>query len=250
MVNLLVIPSIDIKNGKTVRVVQGIPELDCKIYGDDPVEMAKLWRAENAKMIHVVDFDLSHQHSHKNYRIIEKMCNNVVIPVEVGGGISSLEEAREVFNLGVFRIVIGSLAYTNENEFKKILDYFGPQRIVAAIDVLDNQVVVSGRSKKTGMDPIDYSKKLTDIGVKRFIVTDVYTNGMLEGPNISLSESIAKATKQKVTLSGGIRNYPDLVEVKKHMNSGIDSVIVGRALYENKFPCQKIWRVAESKFIK
>ncbi len=246
MNNILVIPSIDIKNGKTVRVVQGIPDLGCKEYGDDPVEMAMIWRAENAKVIHLVDFDLSHKHSHNNFDLIGEICESVIIPVEFGGGIQSLEEAEEVLNLGVFRLVIGSLAFSNPNEFKKILEKFGPQKISSAIDVVENQLVVHGRKLKTGLSPYDFSKNLAEMGICRFVVTDVLRNGMLEGPNIELCTKIAKITKGKVTLSGGISNYPDLIKVQEHSKDGIDSVIIGRALYENKFPCQKIWRVAES----
>ncbi len=249
MNQILVIPSIDIKDRKTVRVVQGIPELNCPRYGDDPVEMALLWRSENAKIIHIVDFDSSHEHSHKNYDIIEEICNSVIIPVEMGGGISSYEEAETLFGLGVFRIVIGTLAYENPKEFKKIFERYGPQKISAAIDVIDAEVVVSGRKIKTGLSPEQYAKTLAEIGIERFIVTDIKKNGMLMGPNIQLSIDVAKTTGGKVTVSGGVRNFRDLLDIQAVQEYGLDSVIVGRALYENRFPCQKIWRVAESNIL-
>lgn len=246
MQKLLVIPSIDIKDRKTVRVVQGIAELGSNEYGDDPVEMAMIWRSENAKVIHVVDFDSSHQHSHKNFDILGEICDSVIIPVEFGGGIHSIADASEALNLGAFRLVIGSLAFTNRDEFIKILEKFGPQKISLAVDVINDQLVVSGRRVKTGIKAIDFSKELVKIGVNRLIVTDVQRNGMLEGPNIKLCSNIAEATNTKVTLSGGISNFKDLINVQNNADSGIDSVIIGRALYENKFPCQRIWRVAES----
>ena len=244
---LLVIPSIDIKDGKTVRVVQGIPELNSKEYGNDPVEMAMIWRTENAKFIHVVDFDSAHDHSHKNFDIIREICDSVIIPVELGGGIKSMQDAEQAFELGVFRIVIGSMFCDCPEDFKKLFEKYGPKRISTAIDVVDNQVVIHSRKELTGNNPVEYAKKLREIGVERFIVTDVKTNGMLGGPNIELSKSIADATGAKVTLSGGIRDYTDLMNVQNEGEpAGIDSVIIGRALYENRFPCQKIWRVAES----
>lgn len=246
MNKILVIPSIDIKNGKTVRIVQGILDLGCKEYGDDPVEMAMIWRAENAKVIHVVDFDLSHTHSRKNFKLLGELFESVIIPIEFGGGIRTLEEAEEIFDLGAFRLIIGSLAYTNFEEFSKILNKFGPQKISSAIDVIDNQLVVNGRMHKTGISPFEFSKKLSDVGITRFVVTDVLRNGMLEGPNVDLCVKIAGETGAKVTLSGGVSNFSDLAKVQESSNNGIDSVIIGRALYENKFPCQKIWRVAES----
>ena len=246
MAGILVIPSIDIKDGKTVRVVQGIPELNCSEYGNDPVEMALIWRAENAKCLHVVDFDSSHAHSHKNFHIIRHMCESVVIPIEFGGGIHNLDDAKEIIDMGVYRIIIGTLAYENPAEFEKIMNTFGPNKISAAIDVLDNEVAIRGRSIKTGIAPEDYALKLHQMGVERFIVTDIKSNGMLLGPNIELSKLIAELTSIKVTLSGGVSGYSDLKKILDVSAAGIDSVIIGRALYENKFPCQKIWRVAES----
>ena len=246
MRKILVIPSIDIKDGKTVRVVRGIPELGSKEYGNDPVEMAMIWRTENAKVIHVVDFDLSHKHSYNNFDILGQICDSVIIPVEFGGGITNLEDAEKILELGVFRLVIGSLAYTNPKEFIRILEKFGPLKISAAIDVVNDELVIHGRKHKTGISAVEFSKKLSDMGINRFVVTDVLRNGMLDGPNIELCKAVADATNTKVTLSGGVSGFEDLMEVQNKCECGIDSVIVGRALYENKFPCQKIWRVAES----
>ncbi len=246
MNKILVIPSIDIHNGKTVRVVQGIPELNVKEYDNDPVEMAMIWRAENSKCIHIVDFDAIHENSHMNDSVIQEICESVVIPVELGGGIKDLDDAKRAFDLGIFRLVIGSLTFVNPAEFIKILEYFGKQKIAAAIDVVDNNVIVRGRKISTGLDPLTCAKKFKEYGVERIVITDVKTNGMLGGPNVGLSRLIASETGLKVTHSGGVANYADLMSVQKYVCEGIDSVIIGRALYENKFPCQKIWRVAES----
>lgn len=243
---LLVIPSIDIKNGKTVRVVKGIPELNCSDYGNDPVEMALIWRAENAKCLHVVDFNASREHTHVNFDIIRKICESVIIPVELGGGIKTFDDAKELFDLGVFRLVVGSMAFQSPKTFERLLEHYGPKLISAAIDVIDDEVVISGRSIKTGKDILEYAKQLVEMGTERLIVTDVNLNGMLKGPNIELCKRVADATGIKVTLSGGIGGYPDLKRVQDEAAEQIDSVIIGRALYENKFPCQKIWRVAEN----
>lgn len=246
MGGFLVIPSIDIQDGKIVRVVQGIPELELGCYGNDPVEMALIWRAENAKCLHVVDFNAAHDHSHTNHKIVEKICSSVIIPVEYGGGIKTFQDAKEAFDMGVFRIVVGTMAFENPDDFQKILSEFGALRVSAAIDVIDNKVVVRGRKFQTGLSVEEYAMKLKEFGAERFIVTDVSRNGMLSGPNVELSKNVAIATKGKVTLSGGIGDFKDLIKVYQAAESGIDSVIIGRALYENRFPCQKIWRVAES----
>ncbi len=246
MRNLLVIPSIDIQDGKTVRVVQGIPDLECSEYGNDPVEMAMIWRSENAKCIHVVDFNAAMEDSKNNLELIEKICSSVVIPVELGGGIRSFEAAQKAFDAGVYRIIIGSLAISNQSEFEKIINKFGPQKVAAAIDVVNGKVVIKGRTSKTNITPEELADRAVKMGVERLIVTDVERNGMMSGPNVELSKNIGLRTGVKITLSGGVRDKDDLFKVKDEMDSGIDSVIVGRALYENKFPCQRLWRVAEN----
>ncbi|HEX2984814.1 MAG TPA: HisA/HisF-related TIM barrel protein [Ignavibacteriales bacterium] len=146
---------------------------------------------------------------------------------------------------GVYRIVIGSLAIENINEFEKILNKFGPQKVAAAIDVVNNKVIIRGRKKGTDLSPEELADRVVKLGAERLVVTDVERNGMMSGPNVELSKNIALRTGVKVTLSGGVRDKDDLFKIKDVMDSGVDSVIVGRALYENKFPCQRLWRVAE-----
>jgi|SRR5690554_936585 len=243
---LLVIPSIDIKDGKTVRVVQGIPELDCKEYGSDPVEMAKIWRAENAKLLHVVDFDGAWDHSHKNYKIVEEICSSVIIPVEFAGGIRNIDDAKRIMDMGVSRLVISTMALENREEFKKVFEMFGPLKISVALDVIGEHLVTRGRKKNTGISYKDFIKEMTALGVERFVVTDVERNGMLMGPNLQLSKDVALLSGKKVTHSGGVRNKDELMDIQNLIPLGIDSAIVGRAFYENKFPCQRLWRVAES----
>lgn len=243
---LLVIPSIDIKNGKCVRTVQGIPELDCYEYGNNPVEMAKIWRAENAKMIHVVDFDAAHEQSKRNYKVIEEICSSVVIPVEFAGGIRNIQDADEIIQTGIIRLAINTLAVENRKEFLKIFEKYGPSKIVISLDILGEELMVRGRSKKTGINFKTFTQEMVALGVNRFIVCDISRNGTHIGPNIQLSREIAELTKAKVTHAGGIRNKDELMDIQQLIPIGVDSAIVGRALYENRFPCQKLWRIAES----
>lgn len=245
MGNLLVIPSIDIKDRKTVRSVRGIPELNCEQYGDDPVEMARIWRAENAKCLHVVDFDAAHEHSKKNFDIIKEICTSVIIPIEFTGGIRTYEDALEVMDLGVARIAINTMAIENRKEFEKVFSKFGPKKIIIALDIIGDQIVTRGRSNMSGVSPYEFTKEMKEFGVERFVVTDIERNGMVSGPNLELSRKIAEISKAKVTLSGGVRNKDELMDIKALMPFGVDSVIIGRALYENRFPCQKLWRIAE-----
>ena len=243
---LLVIPSIDIKNGKCVRTVQGIPELDCYEYGNNPVEMAKIWRAENAKMIHIVDFDGAHHQSKINVNIVAEICSSVVIPVEFAGGIRNLDDADEMMQTGICRLAINTLAVENRSEFKKVFEKYGPTKVVISLDILNDELMIKGRSIRTGIHCKDFAKEMVDIGVMRFVVCDISKNGTMVGPNINLSKEIAELTGVKVTHAGGIRNKDELMDIQKLIPIGVDSVIVGRALYENRFPCQKLWRVAES----
>jgi len=243
---LLVIPSIDIKDGKTVRVVQGIPELDCNEYGSDPVEMAKIWRAENAKLLHIVDFDGAWELSRKNYKIVEEICSSVIIPVEFAGGIRNLDDAKQIMDTGISRLVITTMALEDQNEFKKVFEMFGPKKIVTGLDIVGEEIITRGRKRKTGISYKEFVKNMVDIGVERFIVTDIERNGMLEGPNLELTKEIALFTKKKVTHSGGVSNKDELLEIQNLMPLGVDSAIVGRAFYENRFPCQRLWRIAES----
>lgn len=243
--HLLVIPSIDIKDGKTVRVVQGIPELNCKEYGSDPVEMALIWRAENAKMLHVVDFDAAFDQSKKNHEIIKNICGSVIIPIVYAGGIRDVSDAEAIFDLGVSRIAVSTMALENRIEFKKLFEKFGPTKIVVSFDIIDNQLVTRARQKKTGLNFLEFAKEMSNIGVERCIVTDVKRNGLVQGPNIYYSKEIAENTQLKVTHAGGIRNKDELIDMQDLLPLGVDSVIIGRAFYENRFPCQKIWRIAE-----
>ena len=243
---LLVIPSIDIKNGKCVRTVQGIPELDCFEYGNNPVEMAKIWRAENAKMIHVKDFDGAHEQSKRNYKLIEEICSSVVIPVEFAGGVRSLKDADDMMKTGVIRLAINTLAVEYKNEFIKVLEKYGPSKVVISLDILGEELLIRGRSKKTGINFRSFSKEMVETGVNRFIVCDISRNGTQLGPNLQLSKEVAEMTEAKVTHAGGVRNKDELMDIQNLIPNGVDSVIIGRALYENRFPCQKLWRVAES----
>ena len=246
MQNLLVIPSIDIKNGKTVRVVQGIPELNCEEYGNNPVDMARIWRAENAKLIHIVDFDGAHDHSRRNFEVVDEICSSVVIPVEFAGGIRNYEDAKLIMQTGISRLALNTIAIENRKEFLKIFEKYGPSKVIVSLDIRDNNLFIKGRSVNSGISCFDFTKEMTEIGISRFIVCDIARNGMLEGPNIELSKKVAELSGAKVTHAGGIRNKDELADFQRLVPFGVDSVIIGRSLYENRFPCQKLWRVAES----
>ena len=138
------------------------------------------------------------------------------------------------------------MALENRAEFIKLFEKFGPTKIVLSIDLINGELVTRGRKKVSGLNYLSYTKEIAEIGIDRCIVTDVSRNGMMVGPNIQLSKEIAEHCKIKVTHSGGVRNKDELLDLQQLLPIGIDSVIIGRAFYENRFPCQKLWRVAES----
>ena len=190
------------------------------------------------------------EHSHKNLPIIKEICESVIIPVQYAGGIREMRDVELVMSTGISRLVMGTIVIEKPDIFKKIFEKYGPTKISISMDIIDEELVIKGRKIKTGINYKDFAKKMADIGVERFIVSDVLRNGVLSGPNLTYSKEVASITEAKVTLSGGIRNKDELMDVQNLMPLGIDSVIVGRALYENKFPCQKLWRVAESGIFK
>ena len=157
-----------------------------------------------------------------------------------------MDDADELIDTGISRLIISTMAIENYDEFKKVFEKYGPAQIAVALDIINDELVIRGRKQNTGILYKEFAKKISDIGVDRFIVTDILRNGVMRGPNVKLSIDVAKITNAKVTHSGGVRNKDELMDIQKLITLGIDSVIVGRALYENRFPCQKLWRVAES----
>lgn len=246
---MLVIPVIDIKEGKCVRVIQGHSD-NLQFYSESPINMARLFRKENFKTIHITDLDGALHGNMKNFDVIKQITKSVDIPVQLGGGIRDFETASRVINeLGVYRIIIGTAALQNPDFIKKILDEFSSSKIVVCIDEKLNNVVMDGWINYANITPLEFAKQMEAIGVKRIIYQDVTRVGNLSGPHINRLLELAENTKLKITSAGGISNYNDLKKVMAIESLGIDSVMISRALYENQFPCQNIWRDAESSDI-
>ncbi|MBS1518689.1 MAG: tRNA-dihydrouridine synthase [Bacteroidetes bacterium] len=244
---MLVIPVIDIKDGKCVRTVQDLNQ-NTEFYSESPIIMAKLFRKENFKCIHITDLDGALFGDMKNFDIIREITESVDIPVQLGGGIRDIETARKVIKeLGVYRIVIGTAALNDPGFIKAAIDEFSNSKVVIGIDEKLNNVVVDGWINYADITPLDFAKKMESIGVKRIIYQDVTRVGNLSGPHIERLLEIANNTDLKITSAGGISNYLDLKKVMSIEHLSIDSVMISRALYENQFPCQRIWRDLESQ---
>lgn len=243
---MLVIPVIDIQNGKCLRLFHGHYETT-NFYSDNPVTVAKLFRKENFKCIHITDLDGAIHGEMRNYNLIKEICSSVDIPVQLGGGIRSFDTARKIIEeLGIYRIVLGTAAISNTELVSEIIKKYSPSKVVVCIDEKLNNVVTDGWINTANITPLDFAKKMDDIGVKRIIYQDVTRVGNCCGPFTDRLLEIASHTKNlKITSAGGIGNYSHLKLLVDLKNPKIDSVMISRALYENNFPCQAIWRDIE-----
>ncbi len=241
---LLILPAIDIKDGRCVRLVQGAAGTE-KIYSDDPVQMAILWRGENSKTIHVVDLDGAFDGTMKNLDVLRRMMKAVDIPIQIGGGIRSYEQVKQLFEIGVYRVVLGTSAIDDPELVSRCVADFGARKIVVGIDAKNGVVMTKGWTENTGIEAVSLALNMKALGVCRIVYTDITRDGMLSGPNYEAIQQIAERTGLKVTASGGVSGYEDLIKLQELERYGVDSVIVGKALYENRFSCQALWRENE-----
>jgi phosphoribosylformimino-5-aminoimidazole carboxamide ribotide isomerase len=242
---MLVIPVIDIRNGESVRMVQGLEDKTLH-YSDSPLNMARLFRKENAKVIHITDLDGASSGKRKNYALIKEITESVGVPIQLGGGIRTYEIAEQLINeLGVYRIVIGTSAIDNIALIQRLINDFGKSKIVISVDARNGYLTKDGWSNQTDIHAIEFALGMKSVGVERIIYQDVARVGMLKGPDLEGLKKMAVETGLKVTAAGGISGYPDLKNLLELEKFGVDSVMMSRALYDNKFPCQAIWREQE-----
>ena len=240
---LLIIPAIDIKGGRCVQMVQGVAGF---VYPDDPIETAKLWRKENAKSLHVTDVDGAMEGRLVNFEVIEHMVKTVDIPVELGGGLRTFAEVKRAFDAGIYRVLIGTLVIENPDETKHILDTYGPSKVVLGIDAENGIVKTKGWTETSGLTAISVALNAKALGFKRVVYTDIAADGMMRGPNFGAIKQLAETTHMRITASGGISGLDNLLTLQELEPLGVDSVVIGRALYENKFSCQGLWRLCEA----
>ena len=241
---MLVIPAIDLRDGRCVRLRQGRYE-DETVYFDDPVRMAKLWRVMNTKVLHLVDLDAARtttEGDDHNRDVIARIAATLDVPVQVGGGIRTLEDIDAMLGLGVYRVVLGTAAVRDPDLVSRAVERFGACHIVVGIDAKDGEVRTEGWEAGSGVGAVELAVDMEERGVRRFVYTDISRDGTLEGPNIDAYREMAgHLSRAKITASGGVGEYRDLLALQAVEPEGVDSVVVGRALYENRFPCQQFW---------
>ena len=240
----LVIPAIDLRGGRCVRLHQGSYE-DETVYFDDPVDMAKLWRVQNARTLHVVDLDAARGGSEDrddNRDVIGRIADALDVPIQLGGGIRSMEQIEAALDMGVYRVIIGTAAVRDPDLVEEAIERFSCRRIVVGIDARDGEARVQGWTEGSGVDAVELAVEMEKRGVRRIIYTDISRDGTMTGPNVQAYRTLGRALDEaKITASGGVGEHEDLLKIQSLEPYGVDSVIVGKALYENRFPCQQFW---------
>lgn len=223
-------PAIDIKEGKCVRLTQGVFD-NIKVYSDSPSQIAKLWVSQGATFLHLVDLDGALAGKAVNGAIIKEIIEAVDVPVQLGGGIRSEEAVKSILDLGVHRVIIGTKAVKEPEFIKVLIERFGPEQIVAGIDAKDGKVAVEGWEKVSTLTAIELCSKMKEYGVRHVVYTDISRDGMLTGPNISATKKLTEEIGMDIIASGGVSCMEDL---QKLYEEGIGGTIIGKALYEKR----------------
>lgn len=244
---MLIIPAIDLRDGRCVRLKQGRRD-QVTHYDGDPVAVAKEFRNQGAQWLHLVDLDGAFAESNsKNRQTLKAIIDVLDIPIQFGGGLRSFANVEHVLKLGVARVVVGTMAIEQPDTLRALLDSFGSDPIAVSIDAKNGKVATRGWEKSEATDAIALAREMANLGVKRIVYTDVGRDGMLEGPNIDMTQTIARESGVSITASGGISSLADIQRLMRVEQTGVDSVIVGRALYENRFTLADAIRVATSE---
>ncbi len=223
-------PAIDIKDGQCVRLKKGLFN-EVTVYSNEPYKIAESFEADNAKFIHTVDLDGALKGRSVNAETIKKIVNSVSIPVQLGGGIRTLDNIKEVLDLGVYRAIIGTKAVENPEFIKQAIDKFGAEHIVVGIDAKDGLVAVEGWEKLSDKTALSMALAMKAMGVQTIVYTDISKDGMLAGPNIEQTRLLSDKTGIDIIASGGVSCMQDLENIN---NAGIHGAIIGKALYENR----------------
>lgn len=242
---MLIIPAVDIKGGKCVRLEQGAMDRET-VYSEHPEQMAIQWEMKGAKKLHLVDLDGAVSGRPVNKKTIQRITENLSIPVELGGGIRSLDAMEEYMGLGVDDVIIGSAAYKDPDLVRSACERF-PGRIIVGIDARDERVAVQGWTESTGVSAIEMAKGFEGVGVKSFIYTDITKDGMKCGPNIESIRSFARATALPVIAAGGVTSIKDIEELLRLRGDGVRGIIIGRALYDGVIDLEYILHVVNNR---
>ena len=240
---MLIIPAIDLRDGKVVRLWQGQPEQET-CYSKDPVSIAREWKEQGAKWLHIVDLDGAFSGRPKHLALLRDIRAASNIQIEFGGGMRSLLEIERALETGVERVILGSVALSDQGLVKQVVEQYA-EKIAVALDVKEGRLQTSGWQKDSGDSPIKLAGSLKSFGVKRIIYTDILKDGTMKGPNIEMTKHIALSTGLKVIASGGVSTLDDIKKITQLERFGVEGVIIGRALYERQFTLKEALQIAK-----
>ena len=238
---MIIFPAIDLRGGKCVRLIQGDFDKET-VYSDDPQATALKWQSMGAKFLHVVDLDGARKGSPQNLDAIKNILDAVEIPIEVGGGIRTLDDMETLLTLGVRRVILGSVAVENISLVEEAVKKFG-DRIVVGIDARDGFVAVHGWEKSSSVKAGELAKKIVAAGVETIIYTDISKDGMLSGVNVESFTELAKESGAQIVASGGVKSIEDIRALKAAKVAG---VIVGKAIYTGALDLKLAIEIAEA----
>jgi phosphoribosylformimino-5-aminoimidazole carboxamide ribotide isomerase len=242
---MLIIPAIDLKDGKCVRLKQG-DMTDATVFSDDPVATARQWLAQGARRLHLVDLNGAAAGKPKNESAIRAIADAVgdKMPIQLGGGIRDLDTIERYLDAGVSFVIIGTAAVKTPGFLHDACTAFGGH-VLVALDAKDGKVAVDGWSKMTGHDVVDLAKKFQDYGVEAIIYTDIGRDGMLTGVNIEATVALARQLSVPVIASGGLTNLDDVKALCAVQSEGITGAITGRAVYQGTLDFAEAQKVAD-----
>lgn len=226
---MIIFPAIDIKENKCVRLTQGDFN-KVTVYSEDPLNIAREWEKEGAEFLHLVNLDGARDDGFINKKSIENIVKNINIPVQLGGGIRDEKKVKYLLDLGVSRVILGTVAVEDPKLLERLLSIYGSEKIVVSIDAKDGKVATRGWEVISEVDSIELCKNLEAMGVKTIVYTDIAKDGMLEGPNFDIYERLREETNLQIIVSGGVSYIEDIEGLKKIDPYG---VIIGKAFYDN-----------------
>jgi phosphoribosylformimino-5-aminoimidazole carboxamide ribotide isomerase len=244
---MIIIPAVDIREGKCVRLVEG--KMDrVTVYSEDPVAVAQLWEDKGAEIIHVVDLDGAFAGQPKNLAIIEKIVHTVQIPVQIGGGIRNMDTIDMLLDMGVRRVILGTAAISDSMLVAQASQKYG-ERVIVGIDSKNGLVAIEGWEATVGKTDLELAWEIKKLGITRVVYTDTRRDGTLKGPNIKASSDLARESGLRVIVSGGVSCLDDVRSVKEIENDGIDGVIIGKALYAGTVDLKDALKIAKGEMI-
>ncbi|MCZ6452021.1 MAG: 1-(5-phosphoribosyl)-5-[(5-phosphoribosylamino)methylideneamino]imidazole-4-carboxamide isomerase [Deltaproteobacteria bacterium] len=244
---MVIIPAIDIKDGQCVRLYQGDMDRET-VYYESPVDAARQWVEQGAELLHVVDLNGAVEGHPVHKQEVAAICTGLDVPVELGGGLRSLESVEEAMEAGVERVVIGTAAYESQDFLRSLCKRF-PGKIVVGIDARGERVAIRGWQKETSMDAVDLARRCERDGASRIIYTDISRDGTALGLNFDETSRLAHALKIPVIASGGVASLEDIRRLQDLEKDGVEGVIIGRALYSEAFSLREAIAVTRKKIV-